>query len=301
MLTKTSRKRHRLMLIMGLFIMLTIVLWYFRTNFFWDRGNIESVRQGIVTHEESVDVVFANTETTLTAPAEGMLTLPREEGRRFAKEEIVARIIPSGVDYGDNEGEVVVTAPHSGLFFSKYDNLEDIITPENLMAMDLNALLSQSEGKVFAGTQDSVVGKHSPIGKIVNNLYPTWMFVYLNGNNKMLKGETVKIIVDDYEYSGIVMKESQLPQGAIVRFGEYVKGSTEERVRQVTWIVKAPTRGLIIPSSAVIIQGEEKGVYITEEGLRRFRPVKVIDDNGNTACIQGLREGDRIISNPKSK
>lgn len=297
---KTSKKRPSFLLIIGVLFFLVLIIWNFRTNIIFGQYDIEVVQQGLVKHEKSVEVVFANTEAILTAPAEGQVILPQEEGRRFARGETVAKIIPSGIDYNDTEEEITLTAPNSGLFYSSYDNLEHIVTPENLMNMDLEGLLSQVSGSVTTKIDHNVpVSKNSPLGKIVNNLYPTWMFVHLDNSAKMLKGDIVRIIVGDYDYSGTVMKVVQQPKGAIIRFSQYVLGSTQERVGEVTWIVKPPTRGMVVPSSSLVIQGEEKGVYLAEEGLIRFRAVKVLDDNESFACVQGIREGEKVIINPK--
>ncbi len=276
-------------------------MWNFRTNIIYGQYDIEVVQQGLVKHEKNIKVVFANTETILTSPAEGQVILPQEEGRRFARGEIIAKIIPSGLDYKDTEEEITLKAPNSGLFYTSYDNLEDIITPENLMNMDLDGLLAQITDSVTTVDRDVPLTKHSPVGKIVNNLYPTWMFMHLDNSALMVKGDIVRIIVGDYDYSGTVMKVVQQPKGAVVRFSQYVLGSTEARLGEVTWIVKPPTRGMVVPSSALAIQGEEKGVYLAEEGLIRFRAVKVLDDNGSFACVQGIREGEKVISNPKQK
>lgn len=295
---KTSMRKPSFLLVISL-VLLVLILWNFRAVIIYGQYDIEVVSHGQVKHEKMVKVIFANTETILTSPIEGKVILPNEEGRRYANREIIATVIPTGIDHGDSGEEVTLKAPNSGLFYTRYDNLEGIITPENLMNMDLEGLLSQIPVIVTPIEQDVPVRKHSPIGKIVNNLYPTWMFVYLDDSDKMIIGDTVKIIVDNNEYSGVVMKVVQQPKGAIVRFSQYIRASTETRFREVSWIVKPPTRGIVVPSSAVTIRGEEKGVYLAEEGLSRFRSVKVIDDNGSFVCIQGVREGAKVITNPK--
>lgn len=300
-MSKKLRKKPSYLLIIGLLLFVALILWNFRTNLIFAQYYLEVASQGVVEHHQTVEVIFANTETILTAPIQGKATLPQEEGRRVAKGEIIARIVPTGIDHGTSGEEVILNAPNSGLFYSRYDNLEQIITPENLMNMDLEGLLSQTTAESSPIDHDVPISKYSPLGKIVNNLYPTWMFVYLDKNDKMHKGDTVRITVDDYEYTGVVMKSVQQPKGAIVRFSQYVRGSTENRIRKATWIVKPPTRGLVVPSSALSTRGEEIGIYIAEEGMTRFRPVRILDDNGVLACVQGVREGEKVVVNPKKE
>lgn len=314
---KLLKKRPNYIMGIGIVIVLGVLLW--NVHSYWQISQIKTttVKQGWVRHEKKLKAVFANTETILTAPMEGTVIPMLEEGQRFRKGETVARIIPTGVGTRGNLKEVAITAPISGLFYRQSDGLEDVITPENLVNMDLAALLNQAvkaEGSASTSTQGSQtqsspdttstgmndeVGKNSPLGKMVNNLYPSWMFVYLDESDVMIKGDTVKFIIDDEEYVGTVIKISGKPKGAVIRYTQYINGTTESRVKEVIWSYKPSTKGVLVPASSLCTFGEERGVYVGVEGVIRFMNIKVLDSNGTLACVEGIPEGIQVIQNPQ--
>jgi hypothetical protein len=297
---KGSGRKPNYLMIMSIVLLVGFGLWNYYSSWVVSQLSLEIVRQGWVKHEKTVKGVFANTEVVLTAPAEGKVILFPEEGRRLKKGETVAKLESSGVDHGPSREGVLVTAPISGLFYSARDGLEQVITPESLMSMELDGLLSQV-GNLQQSTENdkNIISKHSPVGKMVNNLYPSWAFVYLETTDNVKKDDIVKFSVEGEEYTGTVMKLSGNPQGAVVRFSQYVKGTTEKRIKDVIWINKPPSKGLLVPTRSLCTFGEERGVYYNSEGIARFKNVRVLDYNDDVACISGLPEGVQVITNPR--
>ncbi|RNC29498.1 MAG: hypothetical protein AWM53_00496 [Candidatus Dichloromethanomonas elyunquensis] len=298
-MTKEQKRKPNYLLILSIILFVGLLLW--KSNSIWASGKLSfvTVRQGWVQHQKEVKTIFANTEILLTAPVEGKVVPVQDEGKRFRKGETVAKIIPSGVDREQTVGEVAVTAPVSGLFYSKTDQLEQVITPENFMNMDVNALLSQVQnGKIISSGNADSVNKLSPLGKIVNNLYPSWMFMYLEDKDQAAKGQTLKFTIRGEEYTGTVMQATGQPRGAVVRFNQYVNGTTENRVQNIIWNFKPASKGVLVPLTALCTFGEEKGVYAGNDGIVRFINVKVLDYNDSVACVEGIPEGIEIISNP---
>jgi len=304
---KILRKKPNYLFLISSVFLLSFIIWNYHSSWLVSQLSLETAHQGLVTHEKTVKALYANTEIVLTTPVEGKITMIQEEGQRFRKGETLVSILPTGIDYAQSKEEALVTAPISGLFYSYRDGLEQVITPENLMNMDLSGLLSQVESRPqtenlqnTTGSNNDAVSKHFPVGKMVNNLYPSWMFVYLeNVDITMIKDDTVKFIIENQEYLGTVMKISGQPKGAVVRFTQYVKGTTENRVKDVIWKHKASTKGLLVPVSALCTFGEEKGVYIGDQGIIHFKNVKVLDYNESVACVEGIPEGAQVITNPR--
>jgi putative membrane fusion protein len=298
---KARRRKPNYLLMIGIVVVGGLVLWHYGAV--WRAGNVTFVvaKQGWVEHQQKVQVIFANTEAVVTAPAEGKVVPLREDGSRYKKGETVARLTPSGVAFGNSLGEVAVTAPFSGLFYSTIDNLEQTITPENLLNLDLNALLTQvgKMTKESAPAKSEAVGKNAPVGKMVNNLAPSWMFVYLEGTDQVAKGDTVKFLIGGEEYAGTVMKVAGEPKGAVVRFNQYINGTTENRVQDVVWNYQPATKGTLVPLSALCTLGEERGVYVRDDGAIRFINVKVVDNNENAACVEGIPDGVEVVANPQ--
>lgn len=303
MATSGGKKRIPILIIVMIVLMVGLVMWNYRTS--WAAANltVDSARQDLLKHEKQVKAVFANTEIILNSPAEGRITLPEEDGLRFRKDDVVARVTPTGIDYSSNKGALAVKASSSGLFYSVRDSLEQIITPENLMNMELNSLLSQApEPQTVRVNQEdpsSLVNKYSPIGKIVNNLYPSWMFIYLEATDTMHTGDSAKFTINQEEYTGTVMRVSNDPKGAVIRLSQYVTGSTEQRTQDILWSYNPAKRGVLIPLSAVCTFGEEKSVYIVQDNIVRYRSIRIIDSNHEEACVEGITEGTQVVTNPK--
>lgn len=300
-MSKKSRKRPNYFAIIIIGLIIGFIIWNYHSIWVVHQLSTDVVRQDWVRHEKTRQALFANTETTLTAPEEGKVTLiQEEEGRRFKKGETVARLLPTGVSNGPSKPEVQVLAPIAGLFYSSRDGMEEVVTPENLMNMDLEGLMTQVQNTQLPVAMDTApVSKFAPIGKMVNNLYPSWMFVHLAATDTMAKGDIVKFIIEGEEYSGTVMKVSAQPQGAVIRFSHYVKGTVENRKQDVIWTYQNATKGLVVPASSLLTIGEEKGVYVSEQGVIRFRNVKVLDSNESLVCVEGIPEGAQVIVNPR--
>ncbi|WP_368294034.1 HlyD family efflux transporter periplasmic adaptor subunit [Dehalobacter sp. TBBPA1] len=317
-MAKKTRKRFNVFFMILVLSIIGLFLWDYRSSWIAGSLSFETVHQGLVQHEKTVKAVFANTETVLTAPAEGTVVLVGEEGKRFKKGESVARVIPAGVGHEQSDSGIWISAPVSGLFYSQRDGLEQIMTPENLMNMDLDRLLAQTQNngteteqtetaqentkensQPADNSQNTIVSLHSPIGKMVNNLYPSWVFVYLGIQDSLAVGDVVAFVIDDEEYYGTVMKLSAQPGGAVIRFSQYVQGTEENRIREIAWRFKSPTKGLVVPASALCTSGEEKGVYVLEDGVIRYQGVIVKDSNENLVCVEGLPEGVQVVVNPR--
>jgi RND family efflux transporter MFP subunit len=59
------------------------------------------------------------------------------------------------------------------------------------------------------------------------------------------------------------------------------------------------TPSLIIPSGAIIFNGDGISVAVVEGGVARIRPVTVVRDFGKSVEISaGVRDGDQVILNP---
>jgi len=334
-MAKTRRRRPNILLLLSITLLLLVILWNYRSNWIVSQLVFEPLSQGEVRHEKVLTGIFANTEVVITSPVEGKITMISEQGRRLSKGETVASLGPSGVNPAAGNKVTMVAAPIAGLFYPQLDNLESVVTPENLMNMELDKILiqveknqpseftvqdqnqsqvpdqnSEEQSEIDDGTEadndsadndyrDSIVKKNAPIGKMVNNLYPSWMFVRLESNDKMKKGESYKFFVNGEEYIGVVMKVSDNPRGAIVRFSEYVKGSAENRVKDIVWQYKPTTKGLIVPVESLCTYGEERGVYIVSRQVIKFKNVRIIDYNADYACIDGIPEGTPVVINPR--
>ncbi|UWG96115.1 hypothetical protein LPY66_14520 [Dehalobacter sp. DCM] len=310
-MSKPLKRRINYIFILIVIFLACLILWDYRSNWITGKLTYTSIHEGEVTHEKNIKAVFANTEVILTSPVEGSV-LSVGDGKRYKRGETVATVVPSGVGHDPISSGNAVSAPISGLFFSSYDGLEQVVTPENLMNLELGGIVAQVESNGQSAENSQTKGGsnanqentdtvylNAPIGKMVNNLLPSWAFLYLGEQDHMAKGDFIEVKINDEEYTATVMRVSSEPKGAVIRFSEYISTSTAQRVMEIIWSFESSSKGLVVPTSAVWGTGEEKGVYILLDGVIRYRSVVVLDSNATLTSVEGLPLGTQVVVNPR--
>lgn len=279
-----------------IFILLVSMGWVYRSHFLTSSLQITSAKEGSIQHHEKVTIVFANEETLLKSNVSGTPTFLFQEGQRVRKGDTVARIQGTGALSQGNSGEEKIIAPIGGLLFTFVDGLEGVLTPDNLLAMDVNKILEQTS----AFKEDSRGGSVNSriIGKVVNNLAPTSAVLNIATSGYEV-GNTLRFIIDGQTYSAKIQRIMDNPQGVVVRFNQYINGSSEQRMQEVELITKPTVSGILIPKSSLWFRGEEQGVYVVREGAIQFRKVKILDENEEYICVDSLPHGIPVIVNPR--
>ena len=275
-------------------------LWIYRSNFIPGTIKFAVAQTGTITHERKVAATFANQELPISAPFSGSVKFLGEAGQRVRRGEGVATLQPEGATPGmkpENAQVQTIPATMGGLFFHQTDGLETIITAENLISMDLDRLLALTANVKIPGAS---VQKGEFVGKIVNNLVPTQAFLELTNIEGLTVGKTIRLTLGEKTASAKILRKSEKPMGVIVMFPYYIDGSATKRRQDVTWIYQSPTSGVLVPRSALWTQGEELGVFLSSEGVVRFKKVKVLDQDDSYACIEDLTSGIPIVITPRN-
>lgn len=284
-------------------IFLTLLLfgslgWVYRSSLLTSSLDIELAKEGGIEHIQSVTAVFANEEWPIKAPAAGIPEYLGSESQRFRKGDPVALMKSDGVALSSNQGhtEHQVIAPVGGLLYYTIDGLESILTPENLLAMDLSKVLEQSATRSESGNP---VQTGATIGKIVNNLRSTVAVIKMTPTEDTKLGKTLKLEINDKLYNVKVVRILDNPAGIVVQFSQYVEGTANQRIQEIMWHVRPSVEGVTVPKSALWNKGEERGVYVVTEGILQFRKVKIRDENEQWVCIENLPHGIPVIINPR--
>lgn len=286
------------------------IFWFYHSNF--STGNIKFAiaQTGTINHERKVMAVFANQEQPISAPFSGSVQILAEDGQRFKRGESVAVLQPEGAVPGTKQVNVrnkTISAPKGGLFFHQTDGLENIITTDSLISMDLDKLLAQpananiSDANVQeANDPDANVQSGEFIGKIVNNLVPTRAFLEITNIEELTVGKTIRLTVGEQTVNARILRKSEKPIGVVVEFPHYIDGTAINRRQEITWVYKPPRSGVLIPKSALWTQGEELGVFLWSEGVVQFKRVKVLDQDDCQACIENLTSGIPVVITPRN-
>lgn len=289
--------------ILGLGFLVLLLLgsfgWVYRSNFITGSLKVELAMQGEIDHNQRVSAVFANEEIPIQAPAAGTPEFLGKEGQRFRKGEPIAIIRAEGVAPGQNskKGEVSVSAPVGGLVYYETDGLESILTPTNFLTMDLSKALVQSSQP---NRIEGMVQNGGSIGKIVDNLRPTVAFVKIVPTAEHELGKYLKFIINDQTYNAKIVRLLEEPQGIVIQFSQYIEGTAKQREQDIFWVTRPKVKGVIIPKGALWNKGEEQGAYVVLDGVLQFRKVKVLDENEQNICVEGLPHGIPVVTNPRS-
>ncbi|MCL1851466.1 MAG: hypothetical protein FWF88_00325 [Peptococcaceae bacterium] len=264
--------------------------------------------EGVITHDIPVVLLIANTETLVTSPVSGTPVYLKPDGSRFRRGEKIADI-----------GKDSIAAPVAGLFIAGKDGLEGILTPTNLATADLQKLLNEVNAVIpetaklaktpYPAKDLNVVNRLQPItgvsaqgvaGKMVDNLEPSWAFIYLTGsNNTINKGDFLQFKVGDNLEKASVELRSNNPHGVVVRFHRFLEPTSAQRVLPAKWVQQDSRQGLVVPVSAVVYKGEDASIYVVESGIIIQKNIRVIDQNKDFACIEGIHAETRVVKNPR--
>ncbi|ACL22058.1 hypothetical protein Dhaf_4048 [Desulfitobacterium hafniense DCB-2] len=307
---------YKVVRVFGVSVFLLLLLgslgWVYRSSFLTGSLKVEIARQGSIDHLQTVAAVFANEETLLKAPGAGTTEFLVQEGERVRKGDLIARIHSGGVVLGQENAAAAhdLYASSGGIVFSVIDGLETYLTPENLLAMDVGKILQptqelsttqeaqeaqepsppQSSGSVAAG---------KVIGKIVNNLKPTVAVLKVEPKGYEV-GKSVKLIIDDQNYSAKILRLLDNPHGLVVQFNQYINGTSQKRLQDISLVQRPSVSGVLVPKSSLWSKGEEQGVYVVKEGAIQYRKVKILDQNDQVICVENLPHGIPVITNPRT-
>lgn len=294
---RKGKQRLQTIFILIFILLISGLIGLYRMVWLPEQPNLVRVEAGAIKHEVEIDATFANQEYVLQAPLAGKVSFIASDGQRFRKGESIATITPEGVAPGaQSSGQSrTVSAPHGGLLYHKVDGLEGLLTPDNLVTMDLNKLVTQSPSeKALSSVQTGEI-----FGKIVDNLTSTSAFLELPGLDGITKGQNLSLRIDGKTENAKILRKSESPKGVVVQFAHFIDSSLEKRKQKLNWIMRPPVNGIIVPKTALWQDGGKEGIYLVVEGVIRFREVKVLDANDTEACIKDLKEGMFIVSNPR--
>lgn len=294
---RTAKKLFGIGVLVLLF--LSSLGWVYRSSFLTGTLEVKLAKQGSIEHTQIISVVFANEEVPIKAPAAGKPEFLGKEGQRFRRGDQVAVMKPEGVALDQNVPKtgVQVVAPIGGILSYRTDGLESILTPDNLLAMDLSKVLEQSS---TSKNEEGLVQSGGTIGKITNNLRPTVAVIKIAPNEEHKLGKTLKFTINGQGYSAKVVRLLKDPQGMVVQFNQYVAGTAKQRMQEISWTTRPAVEGIIVPKSTLWNKGEEQGVYVAQGGVIQFRKVKVLDENEEDVSVDGLPPGIPVIINPRS-
>ncbi|NLM46917.1 MAG: hypothetical protein GX200_08970 [Firmicutes bacterium] len=252
-------------------------------------------REGVLEKGITTEGVWVRKEQVVAAPATGRLHWLAADGSRLSLGTPVAEIRTPG-------GEIhTVTAPQPGILSRQLDGLEGALQPGSLASVNVAALLENDpQASIYAEGVQLLAG--TLFFKIVENF--SWYYVSclpLAEAEKLAAEAKAKLRFETAAkpVSAVLSETFSNGDNLTLAFTvqEEVPGCFADRFTAAK-IVTGEVAGIVLPAAALVLNGEEAGVYILEESLVRFRPVEVLGAEGDQVVVDGIKTGTPVIINP---
>lgn len=198
-----------------------------------------------------------------------------------------------------DEDTRAIGAAGAGYFSGTVDGYEAVLTPKGIMEMDLEQLGSVTPEEV----------PQTALGTLI--LGSTWYYVTSVADElveSVRVGDLVPVTFSSAVYEEMQMTVERIEEPddgrclLVLSCDRYMQNMTLLR-EQSADIVFTSYQGLRVPKTAIrVAEDQQTGVYVVEGRNARWKPVKILHDNGESYVVQldkasteNLWPGDEII------
>lgn len=208
-----------------------------------------------------------------------------------------------------NSARKDIYASRAGVFVSGVDGCEQTLTPEYIMSIGVDEFSSLNIAKRNAAKDHYDAGEY--VCKVVDN--GKWYAAAVVNSEKLADsevGDSIKIRLPELSVDtvkGMIESISEEIDGnrlVVVSSGNYIKNVYSERSVKIDLVLDT-FYGLQIPMSAIRVDGDNTGVYVSNAGVARFRKADILYKNDEIAIVEKnpatgyLRMYDNVIVHGK--
>jgi putative membrane fusion protein len=190
----------------------------------------------------------------------------------------------------------VIYAQAAGVVCYSLDGYEQILSPANIKDFKLSnikEIMNSMNSKKSSADKGSAVGV-----KVVDNFeWYTCSMVGTDIAKDFKTGKRIKLRFAEFEnveVNGEVYEISQ-PEGdtclLIIKISEHVNDFYKKRIVDMD-IIKAYNEGFTVPSKAIVVKDNIKGVYVLRSGMVKFVPVAVMTEGDDQCLVRNLGKED---------
>jgi putative membrane fusion protein len=244
----------------------------------------------------SVNGVIVRNEQVVAAPITGTVQWFAAEGERVGVGTKIATIT------ADNGTTQSVFAPVAGVIIRELDGLEGVLQAKSLRTLDLTQATKKAQ-KSHVVFENEGVRQGTMLFKVVDN-YTWYLVTELAADEYLALSESGRSPLRINFSSPEEMKSSWsllAEEADRVRIAFELKKEVAESFSQrfvTADIIVKRTTGLVLPAKALVLNGEETGVYVLDKSKVRYRQVDVIEATEDQVVVEGVPTGYSVITNP---
>jgi len=240
------------------------------------------------------------------------------ENLNIVKEDLVANLYKKSLIYGEgsffgknleqlekekatlegiyNNSIDVIYAQSSGVVSYSLDGYEQILSPGNIKDFKLSnikEIMSSLNGTVQHNNKDAVAGI-----KIVDNFeWYTCSLISHEQAKELIVGKKIRLRFSEFEnaeVNGEIYEVSEPEDGiclVIIKINEYVNDFYKKRITEMD-IIKDYNEGFVVPAKAIVVKDNIKGVYVLRNGMVKFVPVAVMNEEKDVCLVNNVIKED---------
>jgi putative membrane fusion protein len=247
-------------------------------------------------------------ESLLFAPVAGQLEIIALEGERIGVGGTVAKITGGYDSKFENRAMQEILAPTAGIVSYEIDGFESILDINSYHELEL---IKMPEPIKLQHMIINRVEKGQPVGKIINNLKPVGILVFLESGEEQ---EQVQLAVQQNSQAIFKLGDGSLEfvPARLVRanLGENkgmmifeTSGFYQDlyHLRKINLeLVLEHYRGLVVGEQALVYEQDKPGlITVDRNNTYIWQPVDITGQIGSELVITGLRKGTNYIKNPR--
>ncbi|MCR3921804.1 MAG: hypothetical protein NUK65_04690 [Firmicutes bacterium] len=261
--------------------------------------NTVVAQEGVLEQSVQAQGIIVREERVVASPLTGALRWQAEDEVRLAIGAPVATITTLG---GVSQ---TVLMPGPGMVIRQLDGLEGILQPHILASpasIDF-AKLRDAPETIVQTPDESEVQQGSLIFKVIDNYRWYYVAQFEQDHFTSLEGKNEAYLRFSFApaedvYAGIMHMQND-DDTITVSFSlqNDVAGCFTERFADAE-IITQRTAGIVLPISALLVRGEDIGVYVVNQSRVQYRSVTVLQADSEQVVVRGMLTGLPVITNP---
>lgn len=298
---EVTRKRERPLVpkVLGIIFLIAVIwlsgmqVWQWLLSLFVD---IKPLQEDTLVQKVPAGAILIKNEIPVKALISGRVEMIAGDGDRLRLGAPVARI--KGI-----KNNVTVYSPRAGLLCTHVDGLEGTLRPENIGVLDIGSIEKIETANEIQPDKVRKVEKGFPFCKLVDNLEPLIMYLWLEEESnagKLKRRERVDLLWEGERISGSLLElRGNNGKGLLLKIYRYPEQILHHRKVKVQVIVKE-LEGYPVPRETLVFRGTQAGIYVIEKQLVTWTPVKIKGHLNGKVILEGngLSENTRYVTNP---